>query len=139
LQQPTAFRLATHTISDAFNDEHLITQLGSYSEERQSSACEPQDGAYSDHHPTSMLFLAIDAAADYHSSNKTLMKFPPDVKVDIILDPYVLGLLPRSLLPTVVYVVCVAIMAYYMSGHIYAYIRGPTKAEKNEKKKSKVS
>jgi hypothetical protein len=86
-----------------------------------------------------MLFLAIDAAADYHSSNKTLMKFPPDVKVDIILDPFVLGLLPRSLLPTAGYIVCVAIVAYYASGYIYAYIRGPTKDKKNEKKKSKVS
>jgi hypothetical protein len=113
LQQPTAFRLATHTLSDVFNDEQLITLLGTYSEERQSSPCEPQEGSYGDGDAgqTSMLFLVMDAAADYHSSNKTLMRSPPDVRVDIILDPYILGLLPRSLLPTVVYIAFVAFVA----------------------------
>ncbi len=123
-----------------FNDDELITHLGSYSEERQANGCEPQDGSYSDGHGglTSMIFLSIDAAADYHSSNKRLMIAPPDVKVDIILDPHLLGLLPRSLLPTAVYIVCVAVFAYYASGYIYAWIRGPVKAKNNEKK-SKVS
>lgn len=123
-----------------FNDDELITQLGSYSEERQANPCEPQDGLHGDGHggPTSMLFLSIDAAADYHSSNKRLMTAPPDVKVDILLDPYMLGLFPRSLLPTAVYIVGVAVFAYYASGYIYAYIRGPVRAKNNEKK-SKVS
>jgi hypothetical protein len=99
-----------------------------------------QGGSYSGENggPTSMLFLAVDAAADYHSSNKTLMSSPPDVKVDIILDPYVLGVIPRSLLPTVFYILCVAVVAYYVSGYIYGWIRGPGKAIKSEKK-SKVS
>jgi len=85
-----------------------------------------------------MLFLAIDAAADFYSSNKTLMSSPPDVNVDIILDPYILGLLPRSLVPTVAYIVCVAVVAYFVSGYIYAWIRGPIKP-RSERKKSKVS
>jgi hypothetical protein len=141
LQQPTAFRLATHTISDVFNDEHLITQLGSYSEERQSNSCDPQESPSSDDHvgQTSLLFLVIDAAADYYSSNKTLMSSPPDVKVDIILDPYLLGVLPRSLAPTVAYIMCVAFVAYYLSGYIYAWIRRPAMTKKNTEKKSKVS
>jgi hypothetical protein len=56
------------------------------------------------------------------------------VKVDIILDPYILDLLPHSLLPTSVYILCVALGAYFVSGHAHAYIRGLIKAKEDENK-----
>jgi hypothetical protein len=68
---------------------------------------------------SSILFLQVLAAADYHTSNKTLMENVPPVLVDIILDPFVFNILPKSLLPTVGYLIVLAVgswpLAQYMS------------------------
>lgn len=64
------------------------------------------------------MFLQILSTADYFTTNSTLMKNPPPVDVDIILDPFLLNVLPRSLLPTVIYIVVVAIVAYLLSSRV---------------------
>ena len=46
-----------------------------------------------------MLFLRVRAAADFFTTNKELMSSPPPVDVDLILDPYVSNVFPRSLGP----------------------------------------
>lgn len=42
----------------------------------------------------------------------------PPVYVDIILDPFIFNVLPRSLLPTVAYIILLAIGSWYLSKHI---------------------
>jgi ethanolamine transporter EutH len=67
---------------------------------------------------SSTLFLQIFAAADYYTTNKTLMEQVPPVFVDIILDPYLFNVFPRSLVPTAVYIVLLAIGSWFLSKHI---------------------
>lgn len=69
-----------------------------------------------------MLFLQIFAAADYFSLNRTLMETVPPVLVDVILDPYMLNIFPRSLLPTALYIVILAVGAWFLSGYTWRYL-----------------
>lgn len=69
------------------------------------------------------MLLQILAAADYYTTNKTLMSDVPPVYVDIILDPYVFNLLPRSLLPTIGYVVVVAVLSWFLAWRIAGWVR----------------
>jgi hypothetical protein len=68
---------------------------------------------------TSILFLQIFAAAEYFSLNKTLMSDVPPVLVDIILDPYLLNVFPKSLVPTAGYLIALAILGWVLSGVIW--------------------
>jgi hypothetical protein len=67
----------------------------------------------------SILLLQIFAAADYFSLNKTLMSDVPPVLVDIILDPYLLNIFPKSLVPTAGYLIVLAVGAWFISGVIW--------------------
>ena len=66
-------------------------------------------------HAESVLFLRIRAAADYYTTNKTLMETVPPVMADVILDPFLWNVFPRSLVPTVAYTVIVAVIAYFVA------------------------
>lgn len=71
----------------------------------------------------SVLALRIRAAADFFTSNQTLMRHPPPVDVDIILDPYVGNIFPASLIPTAVYITTLAIIGWFISGVVWSYLR----------------
>lgn len=119
--QPTSFTLTTYTLREVFDTPELISSLATYSESRQASLL-PDPGldrrrVASD--PDSLLLLRVFAAADYFTTNKTLMQNVPPVNVDLILDPFLLNVLPRSLLPTGVYLIVLAVFAWYLSGHIW--------------------
>lgn len=62
------------------------------------------------------------------------MRHVPSVHVDIILDPFLLGVLPRSLLPTVGYIAAVAITSWFIARYISIWIRN-LGAEANPEKK----
>lgn len=66
----------------------------------------------------SVLFLRILAAADYYTANSTLMESVQPVKADIILDPFLLNVFPRSLVPTAIYVLPVAVLVYFIGAYI---------------------
>lgn len=51
------------------------------------------------------------------------------VSVDMILDPFLLNALPRSLLPTVFYTLAIAVMACSLSRVILAWIQSVLAAE----------
>lgn len=86
----------------------------------------------------SLLYLRVQAAASYYSTNRTLMGFPPPVDVDIstsnienerpykltwtVLDPFLLNIFPRSLGPVAIYITAVAIGAWFLSGYIYRWL-----------------
>jgi hypothetical protein len=85
---------------------------------------------------TSILFLQIFAAAEYFSLNKTLMSDVPPVLADIILDPYLLNLFPKSLVPTAGYLTALAILGWVLSGVIWRILvqvadAGPSARPKN--------
>jgi len=66
----------------------------------------------------SVLFLRILAAADYFTANATLMESVQPVRADIILDPFFLNVFPRSLVPTVIYGVPVAVIVYIVGAYV---------------------
>ncbi len=70
-----------------------------------------------------MLLLRILAAADYFTTDASLMRTAPPVDVDIILDPFLFNILPRSLAGTVCYIVVVAVVAYLLAGRIASWIQ----------------
>lgn len=79
-QQPTAFILDAYTLAEVFDTSELISSLELYSGSRDSAL---QRTAARDPRPASVLFLRVIAAADYFTTNKTLMREVPPVNVDI--------------------------------------------------------
>ncbi|KAI1767025.1 hypothetical protein GGR53DRAFT_160692 [Hypoxylon sp. FL1150] len=140
--QPTAFRMATYELQTVFETPELISELSEYSWSRQSPegdhisqhklAAKPR--ASGSEREASVLFLQILTAADYYTMNKTLMRDVPPVYVDIILDPFILNVLPRSLVPTVGYIVVVAIASWFISWHIAIWVRNAAVETTREKK-----
>ena len=71
----------------------------------------------------SALFLRILAAADYYSLDATLMERVPPVAVDIILDPFLGNVFPRSLVPTAIWILVVAAIAVLVGWFVAAYFQ----------------
>jgi hypothetical protein len=69
-------------------------------------------------HSESVLFLRVFAAAEYVTADHTLMEEVPPVLVDIILDEYIFNILPRSLIPTIVWMGIVGFMAWWLGGWV---------------------
>ena len=134
--QPTAFWLYTHTLQSVFDSPALLSSMTEYSIALHASM-EPetlqgiQTRAYdrtkmlNEARQESVLFLQIFAAADYYTLNKTLMETVPPVHADVILDPYLLNVFPKSLLPTAGHIVIVAICGWFISGWVYGKIIFP--------------
>lgn len=136
-----------------FDTTELISSLAAYSESRiqllektelaQANLHQPpSDLSRGEPERSSVLFLRICTAADYFSSDESLMLHVPPVDVDIskrpicpklsshllsfshpVLDPYILNVLPRSLAPTVGYLVLVAVGSYFLSDIIWNWFR----------------
>ncbi|KAJ5357506.1 hypothetical protein N7541_004664 [Penicillium brevicompactum] len=118
-EQPTSFTLTTYPLSKTIEDTSLLSSLSIYTSARLASlASQPQANTPKvkkslDTAPTSnsVLFLRVQAAADYFSTNQTLMRDVPPVAVDLILDPFLFNVFPRSLVPTAGWVIAVAVLA----------------------------
>ncbi|KAL5419486.1 hypothetical protein PMIN06_007787 [Paraphaeosphaeria minitans] len=126
--QPTDFWLDTFPLTHVFDTPELISSLTGYSDRARTSP--PQKSGHTaggSSTSQSVLFLRVQAAASYYSLNKTLMEHPPLVDVDIILDPFILNVLPRSLGPTALYVAVVAVAAWFISGYTYRWIIAASK------------
>lgn len=59
----------------------------------------------------SVLFLRVRAAADYYTADKSLMQAVPPVAADVILDPFLWNVFPRSLVPTAGWIGVVSLVA----------------------------
>jgi len=132
-KQPTSFWLYTHQVDAVFSESTLISSLSSYSylrhEALKSNEVEFLKNRKAKHESkqeSTFLFLQIFAAADYFSLNQTLMDVVPPVAVDLILDPYVLNILPKSLLPTGLYLGIIGIIAWVASSWIVRYLSSNT-------------
>ena len=95
--------------------------LAEYSETQQGKPESVGDSLKSAMRPThgatdqSLLLLSISTAADYYTTDAYLMKNPSPVFVDIILDPFILNVFPRSLVPTAGYITIVAIGSFFVA------------------------
>jgi hypothetical protein len=145
-QQPTDFRLDTYTLQTVFDKPELITSLAQYSEGRQpdpidladqqpETTRQPKKPERNREGLQSTLFLHIFAAADYYTMNKTLMEHVPPVFVDIILDPYLFNVFPRSLAPTAAYIVLLAIGSWYLSKYISEWFQNSAQYSTDSAKK----
>jgi hypothetical protein len=111
--------LETYTVSDILVKPgllwtvHSTAQLPDNPEELLGSATAAQESA---------LFVHIQAAADFYSLNETLLSNPPVVEVDIILDPYIFNVFPRSLLPIGIYLSFVAVASLFLSRAIASWL-----------------
>jgi hypothetical protein len=108
--------------------------LAEYSESRRAGPIDlgfPEPGIskpekmvrYRSNDLSATLFLQVFAAADYYTTNKTLMENVPAVYVDIILDPYIFNLFPRSLVPTAAYLTLLAIGSWYLAKYINRWVQ----------------
>jgi len=52
------------------------------------------------------------------------MRSPPPVDADVILDPYLLNVLPRSLIGTVIYIVGVGVVSWFVARRIARWVEG---------------
>lgn len=80
----------------------------------------------------SVLFLRIRAAADYFSLDRALMENVPPVLADVILDPFLWNVFPRSLLPTAGYVCVVATVAVLLARWMMGALGGMVEREVGE-------
>ncbi|KAL2759526.1 hypothetical protein ACRALDRAFT_2023707 [Sodiomyces alcalophilus JCM 7366] len=126
--QPTQFLLDIYKPGDVWEDPELASSLvqsgrgqEAVSDDGQEPLpFQPYDGAMG--YP-SAIFLRVRAAADYYSEDAARMAQVEPPLVDIIMDPYVLGIIPESLMSTVAYVIVIAVLAILLSRHIVSRIR----------------
>lgn len=106
-----------------------MSTLASYSESRQVQAESdgnnliPAVSSSTVAGKQSVLFIRIQAAADYYSADKDLMANVAPISVDIILDPYLMNIFPKSLVSTAIWVVLVAVAGYFIAQIISRYIQ----------------
>ncbi|TGO91102.1 hypothetical protein BPOR_0039g00160 [Botrytis porri] len=145
VRDPTSFHLQTYDLPTVFETSELITSLAQYSETHQplfNDLSDPtsqiQDSESRHKHKdatSSTLFLQIYAAADYYTMNQTLMENVPPVLIDIILDPYIFNLLPQPLVPTIAYIILLAIGSWCISRYVMIWICKVGTEELNHEKK----
>ena len=120
--QPTTFWVDVFDLKDVYTILNLHQDIVDSRQHQQQSieGGEPQVTSSSD------LFLRIRSAADFFTTNHTLMQTPPPVAVDIILDPYIGNVFPRSLIPTAAYIVILAIGSWFVSGILWTALKSTT-------------
>ncbi|CAI4211546.1 unnamed protein product [Parascedosporium putredinis] len=138
--QPTAFTLSTHTVASILEDAELVVALSHYAASRASdtdSGSGPDVDALRT--PPSRLLLRVVAAADYFTDDAALMKNPEPVHIDVILDPFLYNVLPRSLIPTIGYIAALVPVAWFVarrvSGGLQQVARGEDGAAAGAKKR----
>lgn len=81
----------------------------------------------------SILLLRISAAADYYTTNKSLMEDVPPVLVDIILDPFIFNVFPRSLVPTAAYIAIVAVGSFFIARFVNNWLQAISRTDMQKK------
>ncbi|KAF4967832.1 hypothetical protein FSARC_4689 [Fusarium sarcochroum] len=138
--QPTGFVLDLYELDTVWSTPELIQSLAGYAYARQDQETElheelPRKGE--GERETSLLLLQIKASADYFTDDAALMKDPPPVLVDLILDPYLFNVVPRSLVPTAGYIVLISAVAWFVARSIASKLQTiAVTADSADKKKN---
>ncbi|GAB1313160.1 GPI transamidase component PIG-T [Madurella fahalii] len=138
--QPTEFSLETFPLATVRDTPELMASLHAYSTSRRDRAqrqAVKDSNTAPNEREASVLLLRILAAADYFTTDASLMSNVPPVDVDIILDPFLFNVLPRSIAGTACYIVGVAIAAYFLAGQIVTWIQGLIDADKKQQRDEK--
>lgn len=117
----------------------LITSLWDYSTARIQDASADQKAQQQTKHAerdASVMFLQITAAADYYTTDAKLMENVPPVYVDVVLDPYIFNLLPRSMVPTIIYVIVISTIAWLVAQQVVVWLRAVATSEADKEKKT---
>ncbi|QPC75118.1 hypothetical protein HYE68_005870 [Fusarium pseudograminearum] len=138
--QPTGFVLDVFELDTVWETPELIQSLAGYAFSRQDDGTElheelPQPGERE--RKASLLLLQIKASADYFTDDEALMKDPPAVLVDLILDPYLFNIVPRSLVPTVGYIVVLAVVSWFIARSVASRLQTIAIAADSSDKKKK--
>jgi hypothetical protein len=139
-KQPTSFALDTYPLPVVWDTPELITSLAEYAYGRQPASDDgapPPSRPAAGEHEASVLFLRITAKADYFTTNATLMADVPPVDVDLILDPFVGNVLPRSLVPTVGYIAVVAVVSFFVAKLVLSLLQGIVRGDDGVEAKAK--
>ncbi|PHH66437.1 hypothetical protein CDD81_7492 [Ophiocordyceps australis] len=128
--EPTKFEFDVYELGHVWESQELGQSLAQYAVQGQ-----PDAAVFSHQEQTSALLFRVEAAADYFSHNVELMTYPPPVLVDIILDPYLLGVFPRSLVPTACYLIIVAFMTYLAARCIISTLQSVATSIEGQPKK----
>jgi hypothetical protein len=115
--QSTNFRLDVFDISELLANPELFAASSQAEVSLPLHPAEKRENA---------LLLRIQAAADFFTTDKSRMRDPPPVEVDIILDPYFANIFPKSLLATAGYIVCLAVGSWFISGTIWTRLQSIT-------------
>ncbi|KAH7155326.1 hypothetical protein B0J13DRAFT_618782 [Dactylonectria estremocensis] len=116
--QPTAFTLEVYELDTVWDSPELIQSLAEYANSRlptRSNGGQVPSPDGQKERKSSALLLQVRASADYFTDHAVLMQEPPPVLADLILDPYVYNTVPRSLLPTIGYLVLVSLVAWFVA------------------------
>jgi hypothetical protein len=117
-KQPSDFWLDVYDIPHVLETPTLVRSLASFTEHIVVSDNVQLQRNLRDSKTTSSLFLHVHAAASYFTTNKTLMDSPPPVLADLILDPYMLNIFPKSLLPTAGYIIALVVISWFASSAV---------------------
>lgn len=115
--------------------------LAEYSETQQRNPASVGDSIKSAIQPAtgttelSLLLLSISVAADYYTTDAYLMENPSPVLVDVILDPFILNVFPRSLVPTAGYITIVAIGSFFLARVLSRFLATVAKTDIQKKDK----
>lgn len=129
-------------MSDILADSALVSSLSHFSatKEHRNSPSERNSTKSVNNNDKSVLFLRVLAAADYYTTNTTLMENVPPVAVDLILDPFLANVFPRSLVPTAAWIVVVTVVsvvvARFISG-LLSDLAATGRIEEEERKEDK--
>ncbi|KAM0238383.1 hypothetical protein ACHAP5_008668 [Fusarium lateritium] len=139
-RQPTGFELDVYEVETVWQTPELIQSLAGYAFSRQDQETElheepPRKGERE--RDASLLLLHIKASADYFTDDAALMKDPPPVLVDLILDPYLFNVVPRSLVPTAGYIVLISVVAWFVARFIAAKLQIIAITDNADKKKKR--
>lgn len=133
-----------YDLDTVWQDPDLIQSLARYAasleaevdEEHQPYIHTPPPDNIEGEKKSSVLLLRIIAIADYFTHHTELMSNPPPVLTDITLDPFLYNVLPRSLLPTVAYLVLVAIVTWFVAKWIASFLQSVAGRAQSPQKKN---
>ncbi|KAG6042232.1 hypothetical protein E4U41_002575 [Claviceps citrina] len=132
--EPTRFDIKAHSLDAVVEDPALLQSIRTFSASQQSDA-HAADSSAAGLLDGSSLLIEIQAAADYFTDDKELMSSPPPVLVDLILDPFLLNVLPRSLLPTMGYLLLLAVTTWFVARRIASGLQSVTSLTESKMKK----
>ena len=69
------------------------------------------------------MLLRVSVAANYFSLDPVRMRSPEPLRAELMLDPFVAGILPQSVGPTLIFAVVVAVAGWLAGGALWRFFQ----------------